>query len=140
MTVDFDFADLVELAFHREIVKDGIKITVKLPLLPEVVIDPAENSARVSFSPDKSENVFDGYKVEELGSGNTILFTKPCAIYGATKTGRSNACAMNLWRPVLPSVLASVALERVPRAVHPFFLALSAKSSSSLPSGFLATR
>jgi len=97
VTVDFDFADLVELAFHREIVKDGIKITVKLPLLPEVVIDPAENSARVSFSLDKSENVFDGYKVEELGSGNTILFTKPCAIYGVTKTGRSNACAMNLW-------------------------------------------
>lgn len=56
MKVEVDFVDLVKLAFHRELEKNGITITVKPQLLPEVLIDPAESIASVSFSLAKSES------------------------------------------------------------------------------------
>ena len=60
MKVDLDLADLINLAMHREIEKDGVTVTVKPPLLPEVVVDPDAGVARVAFFLDKNDQLFAG--------------------------------------------------------------------------------
>lgn len=57
MKVDLDLVDLITLAMHKEIEKDGVTITVKPPLLPEVVIDPEAGIARVAFFLDKNDQL-----------------------------------------------------------------------------------
>ena len=58
--VDLDLVDLITLAMHKEIEKEGVTIALKPPLLPEVVVDPDAGIARVAFFPDKKDQLCAG--------------------------------------------------------------------------------
>jgi hypothetical protein len=55
MKIDLTFADLVKLALHGKLEKDGATITVGRPVLTELSPNPLHKSGKVVFFLDETD-------------------------------------------------------------------------------------